>query len=83
MRAGFSYFKNFEKDAADFAKLAERKLNIPMLVLGGEKASGDSLITQARLVAENVEGVVIKGSGHCLMEETTDQVIPKLGSFLK
>jgi pimeloyl-ACP methyl ester carboxylesterase len=33
-------------------------------------------------VADNVEGVVIEGSGHWLMEEATDQVIPKLVSFL-
>jgi pimeloyl-ACP methyl ester carboxylesterase len=82
MRAGFSYFKNFEKDAADFARLAERKLRIPMLVLTGEKASGEFLITQARLVAENVEGVVVKNSGHWLMEEAPGEVIPRLVNFL-
>jgi pimeloyl-ACP methyl ester carboxylesterase len=53
-----------------------------MLVLTGEKASGDFLIQQARLVDENVVGVVIHGSGHWLMEEAPDQVIPKLVSFL-
>ena len=56
--------RNFEKDAADFKAMSERKLDMPMLVLTGEKASGEFLIKQARLVASNVEGVVIKGSGH-------------------
>jgi pimeloyl-ACP methyl ester carboxylesterase len=55
---------------------------MPMLVLTGEKASGDGLIRQARLVASNVEGVVIRGSGHWLMEEAPDQVIPRLVEFL-
>jgi pimeloyl-ACP methyl ester carboxylesterase len=55
---------------------------MPMLVLTGEKASGEGLITQAKLVATNVDGVVIKGSGHWLMEEAPDQVIPKLVEFL-
>jgi pimeloyl-ACP methyl ester carboxylesterase len=54
-----------------------------MLVLTGEKASGTFLIEQARLVDTNVEGVVIPGSGHWLMEEATAQVIPKLVAFLK
>ena len=55
---------------------------MPMLVLTGEKASGEFLIQQARLVAKNVEGVVVRNSGHWLMEEAPDQVIPKLVEFL-
>jgi pimeloyl-ACP methyl ester carboxylesterase len=81
MRAGFSYFQNFEKDGDDFAALAKTKLKMPMLVLAGEKASGTFLIDQGRLVADNVEGVVIKGSGHWLMDEARDQVVPKLVEF--
>ena len=59
------------------------KLTMPMLVLTGEKASGEFLIQQGRLVADNVEGVVIKGSGHWLMDEAPDQVIPKLVAFFR
>jgi pimeloyl-ACP methyl ester carboxylesterase len=82
MRASFEVFHAFEQDAADFAGLHKTKLKMPMLVLTGEKASGDFLITQARLVAENVEGVVIKGCGHWLIDEAPEQVIPKLVGFL-
>jgi pimeloyl-ACP methyl ester carboxylesterase len=82
MRAGFEYFRAFEKDAEDFARFAQKPLLMPMLVLTGEKASGEFLIEQGRLVAMNVEGVVIRGSGHWLMEEAAGQVIPKLVEFL-
>jgi pimeloyl-ACP methyl ester carboxylesterase len=82
MRAGFEVFRAFSQDAEDFATFAQTKLTMPMLVLTGEKASGEFLIQQGRLVDDNVEGVVVKGSGHWLMEEATDQVIPKLVSFL-
>jgi pimeloyl-ACP methyl ester carboxylesterase len=82
MRAGFEVFRAFEQDAKAFASLAKTKLTMPMLVLTGEKASGEFLITQGRLVADNVEGVVIKGSGHWLIDEAPDQVIPKLAAFL-
>jgi pimeloyl-ACP methyl ester carboxylesterase len=82
MRAGFEVFHAFEQDAADFQMLSQTKLTMPMLVLTGEKASGDFLIAQGRLVADNVEGVVIKGSGHWLMEEAPDRVIAKLVAFL-
>lgn len=82
MPAGFEVFKAFEQDAKDFTEFANTKLTMPMLVLTGEKASGEFLITQARLVDANVEGVVINGAGHWLMEEAPTQVIPQLVSFI-
>ncbi len=82
MRAGFEVFHAFEQDAKDFAELSQTKLTMPMLVLTGEKASGNTLIEQARLVANDVQGVVIKGSGHWLMEEAPSQVIPQLVAFI-
>ncbi|HET9712523.1 MAG TPA: alpha/beta hydrolase [Pyrinomonadaceae bacterium] len=82
MRAGFEVFRNFEQDAKDFAQFAQTKLTMQMLVLTGEKASGNFLIEQGRLVASDVNGVVIKGSGHWLMEEAPGQVIPELLDFL-
>jgi len=82
MRAGFEYFRAFEQDAKDFAELAKTPLAMPMLVLTGEKAGGEFLIQQAKLVATNVQGVVVRGSGHWLMEEAPEQVIPKLVEFL-
>ena len=82
MRAGFEYFRAFEQDAEEFAHIAQTPLLMPMLVLTGEKASGEFLIQQGRLVAKNVEGVVVRNSGHWLMEEAPEQVIPKLVEFL-
>jgi len=82
MRASFEVFHAFEQDAKDFAEFAQTKLTMPMLVIAGEKASGDTLIVQARLVDTDVQGVIIKGSGHWLMEEAPQQVIPKLVAFI-
>jgi pimeloyl-ACP methyl ester carboxylesterase len=82
MAAGFEVFRAFVQDAKDFGELAQTKLKMLMLVLTGEKASGEFLIAQGRLVADNVEGVIVKGSGHWLMDEARDQVVPKLVSFL-
>jgi pimeloyl-ACP methyl ester carboxylesterase len=82
MAAGMEVFRAFEKDAADFAEFSKTKLSMPMLVLSGEKAGGNFLIEQGRLVDNNVEDVIVKGSGHWLMEEAPHQVIPKLVEFL-
>ena len=82
MRAGFEYFRNFERDAQDFAKLSATPLPMPVLVLTGEKASGNFLIEQARLVALDVRGKVVPGSGHWLMEEAPQTVIPAIIDFI-
>ena len=74
-------FGAFEQDAKHFAAFARAKLKMPMLVLTGEKASGEFLIAQGRLVAENVEGVIIKGSGHWLVDEAPEQVVLRLVNF--
>ena len=82
MRAGMEYFRAFEQDAKDFSEFSKTPLTMPMMVLSGEKASGQTLIAQARLVAIDVDGVIVPGSGHWLMEEAPGFVIPKLVKFL-
>jgi pimeloyl-ACP methyl ester carboxylesterase len=81
MKAGFEVFRAFEQDGKDFAVFAKTKLTMPMLVLSGEKAGGQFLIDQGRMVDDNVEGVLITGSGHWLVDEAPGQVIPKLVEF--
>jgi pimeloyl-ACP methyl ester carboxylesterase len=82
MRAGFEVFRAFDEDAKDFSGFAKTKLTMPMLVLSGEKAGGQFLIDQGKMVADNVEGVIVTGSGHWLVDEAPGQVIPKLVAFL-
>jgi pimeloyl-ACP methyl ester carboxylesterase len=82
IQAGFEVFRNFEQDAKDFAELAKTKLPMPMLVVSGEKAGGQFLIDQGRLVDDNVEGVIVPGIGHWLVDEAPGQVIPVLVKFL-
>jgi pimeloyl-ACP methyl ester carboxylesterase len=81
MKSGMEVFRNFDQDAKDNAQFAKTKLTIPMLVLGGEKSGGEFLVSQGRMVDDNVEGVIITGSGHWLIDEAPGQVIPKLVAF--
>ncbi len=83
MRASFEYFKAFDQDAIDFKEFAKTKLTMPVLVIAGEKSGGTFLVDQVKLAATNVDGKVIKGSGHWLMEEAPKEVIPLLTSFLQ
>lgn len=83
MQAGFAYFASFSKTAVDFAKLAKTKLAIPVLSIGGDKSLGDALGAQAKLIASDVTVVVLKNSGHWLMEEHPHETIVALTRFLE
>ncbi len=82
MRAGWAYFAAWPQTAKDFAALAQTKLAIPVLSIGGEKSLGDVLGQQAKLVATDVTVVVLKGSGHWIMEERPKETTDALMSFL-
>ena len=82
MRAGWAYFVSFQKAAADFAVLARTKLPMPVLAIGGEKANGQALGEQAKLVASDATVVVLKNTGHWLMEENPRETTDALMKFL-
>ena len=82
MHAGFGYFVAFEQDAKDFAEFARTPLTMPMMVLSGEKAGGQFLIDQGKLVDTQVDGRIIQGSGHWLMEEKPEPTMAALQEFL-
>ncbi|MEO8433184.1 MAG: alpha/beta hydrolase [Acidobacteriota bacterium] len=82
MRAGWAYFVAFPKAAGDFAELAKTPLSMPVLSIGGEKANGDALGRQVKLVASQVTVVVLKGTGHWLLEEGFRETADALLAFL-
>jgi pimeloyl-ACP methyl ester carboxylesterase len=82
MRAGWSYFVSFQQAAEDFARLAETKLPMPVLSIGGEKSLGDFLGRQTRLVAEDATVIVLSNTGHWLMEENYKETSAALLKFL-
>jgi pimeloyl-ACP methyl ester carboxylesterase len=83
MAAGFGYFASFPKTAVDFAELAKTRLAIPVLSIGGEKANGAALGAQAKLVATDVTVVILKNTGHWILEESPDETIKALIGFLQ
>ncbi|HEV3220294.1 MAG TPA: alpha/beta hydrolase [Candidatus Acidoferrales bacterium] len=82
MRAGWAYFVSFQHAAKDFAQLSQTKLTFPVLVIGGEKANGDVLSRQMKLVASNVTSVILKDTGHWVLEEQPKETSDALLNFL-
>ncbi len=83
MHYAFEQFATFNtKDAADNKIFAQKKLNMPILALGAEKSFGDQQAAIMREVGINVEGGIITGSGHWIMEEQPAQTVAKVKAFL-
>ena len=82
MRAGWAYFVSLQQAARDFAQLSQTKLTMPVLSIGGEKANGDVLAHQMKLVASDVTFVVLKDTGHWVLEERPKETIAALVKFL-
>jgi pimeloyl-ACP methyl ester carboxylesterase len=83
MAAGFEYFRSFIKTATDFAELAKTPLSIPVLSIGGEKANGPGLGAQVKLIASDVTVIVLKDTGHWIMEERPEETMDALIKFLR
>jgi pimeloyl-ACP methyl ester carboxylesterase len=82
MRAAWAYFDSFPQTAKDFAQLAQTKLTMPVFSIGGEKSLGDALGQQMKLVATDVTVVVLKDTGHWIMEERPKETMDALVKFL-
>lgn len=82
IRAGWEYFASFPQTAKEFAQLSRKKLRMPVLMIGGGKATGAVLGRQMKLVAMNVTSVVLKDTGHWVMEERPRETMRALVKFL-
>jgi pimeloyl-ACP methyl ester carboxylesterase len=82
MRAGWDYFVSFQQAAKDFAKLSQTKLTMPVLAIGGDKANGTVLGNQMKLVATNATMIVLKDTGHWVLEEQPKETMDALMKFL-
>ena len=82
MHAGWAYFVSFQQAAKDFAQLSQTKLTMPVLAIGGDKSLGEALGQQTRLVATNVSVIVLKDTGHWILEERPKDTTDALVKFL-
>ena len=82
MHAGWEYFVSFQQAARDFAELSQAKLTMPVLAIGGDKASGEVLGRQMQVVAADARMIVLKDTGHWVLEEKPKEITEALMNFL-
>jgi pimeloyl-ACP methyl ester carboxylesterase len=82
MHAGWAYFVSFLQAAKVFAQLSQIKLTMPVLTIGGDKSLGEALGQQAKLVGTDVTVIVLKDTGHWVLEEQPKATTEALQKFL-
>jgi pimeloyl-ACP methyl ester carboxylesterase len=55
---------------------------MPVLAIGGDKSLGEALGQQVKLVATNVTVIVLKNTGHWVLEERPKETTEALQNFL-
>ncbi len=79
----FAQFAAFRQDAVDNQKfLAEGKLNMPVLAIGGEKSFGIGFANEIGFAATDVRALSIRNSGHWLMEEQPKATMDAILAFI-
>jgi pimeloyl-ACP methyl ester carboxylesterase len=83
MHSGFAQFAAFDQDAIDNrAFLAQGRLRMPILAVGGEKSFGPMMATVMRAAGDDVTEGIVPDSGHWIMEENPQATIKLVRDFI-
>ena len=77
------YYRAFYQDGIDNKRLAQQKLTIPVLAVGGANSIRDLCVSSMEAVADDVEGVVVPECGHWLPEERPEAFLENVTAFLQ
>jgi pimeloyl-ACP methyl ester carboxylesterase len=82
LHGSFQSYRAIDTTIAQNARRKTRRLTLPVLAIGGEKGLGEGTANTMKLVADNVQSVVIPGSGHWVAEEAPEKLLAALTPFL-
>jgi pimeloyl-ACP methyl ester carboxylesterase len=82
LRGSFEWYRAIPETAAQNEERKNRRLTMPVLAMGGEESGRENAANAMKLVADDVTGIVLAGSGHWVAEQAPEQVLAALGEFL-
>ena len=83
MRGMLGYYRAVLEDMKQNSELANHPLEVPVLALGGEAGSAPDLHESLQPFCTNIQGGVIKNSGHYIPEEQPEALAREIIAFLK
>ena len=82
LRGSFGQYRAFDTTIAQNQQRKNHRLTLPVLAIGGEKGIGGGVGNTMKLVADDVQTVIIPGAGHWVAEQAPEQELAALTAFL-
>ena len=78
----FGFYRAFDTTVAQNEQRKSRPLTMPVLAIGGAESYGEHVEEAMNLVADDVQGLVIPGTGHWVAEDAPEEMLAALTAFL-
>jgi pimeloyl-ACP methyl ester carboxylesterase len=82
LRGSFGFYRALTTTIAQNQQRKERRLTLPVLAIGGAESAGEGPANAMKLAADDVQTVVLAGSGHWVAEQAPDELLTALTAFL-
>jgi pimeloyl-ACP methyl ester carboxylesterase len=82
LRGSFEFYRAIPASSAQNEERKSRRLAMPVLAIGGAEGGMEGVEATMRLVADDVQGVVLPGAAHWVAEQAPDELVAALTGFL-
>ena len=82
LRGSFGFYRALPAIIAQNEQRKTQRLTLPVLAIGGEESGGEGVGITMKLVADDVQTVVLPGTGHWVAEQAPEELLAALTAFL-
>ncbi len=82
LRGSFEVYRAFPTTIAQNERRKTSRLTLPVLAIGGAESAGQNAGNAMKLVADDVQTLVIPGVGHWVAEQAPTEIVAALTTFL-
>ena len=82
LRGSFEFYRAIPASSVQNAERMNRRLTMPVLAIGGAESGMEGVEATMKLVADDVQGVVLPGAAHWVAEQAPEELLAALTEFL-
>ena len=82
LRGGFGFYRALPTIIAQNEQRKTRRLSLPVLAIGGAESGGEGVGNTMKLVADDVQTMVLPGAAHWVAEQAPQELLAALTAFL-
>jgi pimeloyl-ACP methyl ester carboxylesterase len=82
LHGSFGWYRALDATLAQNEGRKTRRLTMPVLAIGGAESYGEHVGDAMKLLADDVQSVVISGAGHWVAEQAPEDMLAALTAFL-